>query len=414
MVHPLRPMMTFKYKLYKSHKFGYLEALLPIACDIYNWVLLTKREAYSWDKTNISLYEMQKMVKDRRNESNSAWKMIGSQAVEQIIDRIYNGYERFFGDLKRGVKTSPPKLKKTPKYRSITFRQGRGYKLLDNNIIYISGQGWKGRGGKTFRFHKHRDWRGQIKTLTIKKNNLGEWFIYITTDYEGKLPEPTRTGKSVGLDFGLKTFLTTSDGQMIQSPQFFKQGLREIKRLSKLLNSKKKGSNNWERARLNLARAHESITNKRKDFHWKLAVKLCQQYEFICLEILNLKGMKALWGRKVSDLGFYQFVQILKWEAQKHGCRVIQIDRWYPSSKECGACWHINQSLSLRDREWNCVACNAHHDRDLNAAQNILRVGLATLAGADVRPLKPLRKQGKKAFGVDNTRSKRHKSLRIN
>jgi putative transposase len=404
--HPFMPRTTFKFKTYNTHKTGYLEALLPIACDIRNFVLATKKEAWEKEGKNISLYEMQKIVRDRRNENNSSWQMLGSKAVEQIIDRIYNGYTLFFSNLKRGVKASPPKFKSSKKYRSITWKQhGVGWELLEGtNQIRI--------GKETFKFHKHREIQGTPKTLTAKKSKTGEWFIYITTDYEAKVETPTRTGKSVGLDFGLKTFLTCSDGEKIQSPEFFKQDLRLIRKLSKALSSKVKGSKNWERARLALARAHEKIANKRRNFHYKLAVKLCEQYEFICLETLNLKGMKALWGRKVSDLGFYQFVQILKWEAQKHGCKVIQIDRFYPSSKECSACWEINQDLSLRDREWTCTHCNTKHDRDLNAAQNILRVGLATLAGADVRPSKTGRKaSSKKAFGVDR-RSARPKQSR--
>jgi putative transposase len=407
-------MKTYAYKLYTTRKTRYLDALLTVACDIYNWVLLTKREAYSRDKTYISLYDMYGLVRDRRNEPNSAWQMINATATRQIVDRIYIGYDHFFDDLRRGVKTSPPKFKKTPKYRSITFRQDTGYKLLDDNTLYISGQSYHGRGGKTFRFHKHRDWEGKIKTLTVKKNSLGEWFIYITTDFQEASKQETRSGKSVGFDFGLKNFLTGSDGTAIQSPLFFKQSSKKIRRLNQQLDSKVKGSGNSKRALRALAKAHDDIANQRKDFHWQLAYQLVQTYETICLETLNLKGMQALCSRKIGDLGLYSFVQKLVYMASKYGSKVIFIDRFYPSSKTCSCCQHINETLDLKDREWDCSNCGTHHDRDANAAINIHTqgmsllkskngVGISTLVGVEVRPAKPTRKRGKQALSVDGT-----------
>jgi putative transposase len=363
---------------------------------------LTKREAYAKDKTNISEFEMKALVKNRRNEPNSAWKMLNAQTVQQIIERVYDGYALFFKNRKRGVKTSPPKPKKQSKYRSITFKQN-GYKLT-SGTIYIGGHEHNGKGGKKFKFHKHREIEGKVKTITLKRNPLGEWFLFITTDHQNTSPKQTRSGKSVGLDFGLKTFLVGSDGTKIQSPEFFKQSSREIKKLSKSVSKKQRGSNNRKRAKLDLARAYERIANQRKDFHWKLAYQLVHSYEAICLETLNLEGMKRLWGRKISDLGLYSFVQILQYMGEKYGCQIVFIDQWYPSSKTCSCCGWIKEDLDLQDREWDCLNCGAHHNRDENAATNIHRVGISTLAGAEVRPSETVRKNArKKALGVDRT-----------
>ena len=134
-----------------------------------------------------------------------------------------------------------------------------------------------------------------------------------------------------------------------------------------------------------MALLHCRISNQRKDFHFKLAALLAKQNKIICIEDLNLVGMKALWGRKVSDLGFASFVSILEHQATKTGCSVVKIDRWYPSSKECHCCHAINHNLQLRDRIWTC-SCGVTHDRDVNAAINIERVGMSTLGLGDVRP----------------------------
>ena len=133
-----------------------------------------------------------------------------------------------------------------------------------------------------------------------------------------------------------------------------------------------------------LARKHRKIERQRNDFHWKLAHLLTDEYDEIRLETLNLQGMKALWGRKISDLGFADFVAKLKYIASKKGVKIVFIDKWYPSSKTCSACGAVNETLNLRDRTWQCSGCGATHDRDRNAAINIYRVGASTLDGEDV------------------------------
>ena len=178
------------------------------------------------------------------------------------------------------------------------------------------------------------------------------------------------------------TFKTGSNDY--ESPQFFKHGLNTIERANRKHSRKVKGSKNRERARINLARKHRKITNQRQNFHWKLAHDLTDRYDWISLETLNIKGMKSLWGRKVSDLGFYDFVQKLKHIASKKGREIRFVDKWYPSSKTCHVCGAIHQDLNLRDRTWQCPSCPSCYtelDRDRNAAINIHRVGASTLSG---------------------------------
>ena len=194
------------------------------------------------------------------------------------------------------------------------------------------------------------------------------------------------TGKIAGFDFGLKRYLTGSNGHDIESPLFFKRSVNAIKRASRKHSTKRKGSTNRQRARLNLARKHRTIEHQRNDFHWKLADQLIDEYDEIRLEDLNLAGMKVLWGRKVSDLGFADFVLKLVYIAQEKGVKITFINRWYPSSRTCSACGAVNEALNLRDRTWQCPSCHTELDIDRNAAINIYRVGASTHEGEDVRP----------------------------
>jgi len=237
-----------------------------------------------------------------------------------------------------------------------------------------------------YQFWKSREIEGTIKTVTIKRTPLGELFLaVVVVDNISDLGIKSATSKIAGFDFGLKTFLTCSDGSQIESPQFLKQSLNLIKRASRSHSKKVKGSANKERDRKNLVRKHEDVTNRRSDWFWKLAHELTDKFDILCFETLNLKGMKKLWGRKVSDLAFREFTQILDWVAIKKGKQVIYIDPWYPSSKTCSKCDHILEKLDLAIRVWRCPSCQGINDRDENAAINICTVGASTAGVGDVR-----------------------------
>ncbi len=230
-----------------------------------------------------------------------------------------------------------------------------------------------------------REIKGKIKTLTVKRNPLGELFILVVTDYMDE-QFGVVTGKIAGFDFGLKTFLTVSDGTTIDSPLFFKKFRSLLRKANQNLSSKKKGSNNWYKAKKHLARDHEFISNKRKDWFWKLAHELTNKYDVLIFEDLNLKGMKRLWGRKISDLSFATFLEILICVANNKGKTIHFVDRFYPSSKTCSRCGYINKELSLKDREWDCPNCNTKDiPRDLNAAINLQREGASSLGLDTVR-----------------------------
>lgn len=384
---------TFSYKLYNNKRNKYLHSKIDAAASIWNHCINLHRRYYRIYKKHLHKFELQKhLAKIKHLHPN--WNQVGSQAIQDITDRIDKGYQRFFKwcKTKSGPKARPPKFKKAKNYKSITLKQS-GYALIADNQIRI--------GKRIFKFFNSRIVKGKIKTLTIKRDSLGDIYLYFSCDLSA-LPKDhfddvenvendseikAATGKSAGFDFGMKTFLTCSDGNEFISPEFFKQSLKNVQKANKKFSKKKKGSNNRNRARLVLACQHKKIMNQRNNFHWQLANKLANDYEYLFFETLNLEGMKKLWGRKVSDLGFGNFLQILKYKCSQNNSHLCFIDKWYPSSKLCNLCGCINENLNLKDREWECMDCKAIHNRDANASQNILREGLRALAGVGTSTL---------------------------
>ncbi|MCL6751607.1 transposase [Nostoc sp. CCCryo 231-06] len=324
-----------------------------------------------WGK-HLSCAKLQSHIAKLRKR-NPFWQSVGSQAVQDICQRIEKAYQLFFKYNKKGVR--PPGFKKVKKYKSFTLKLA-GYKFLGGNRIKI--------GNRVYQFWKSRDIEGTVKTLTIKRTPLGELFIVVVVDDAFSPEIKFTTGKIAGFDFGLKTFLTCSDGTRIESPEFFKQSLNAIKKASKHHSKKLKRSANRERARKNLVRKYEDISNSRRDWFWKLAHELTDKFDILCFETLSLKGMQRLWGRKISDLAFGEFLQILEWVAKKKSKQIIYIDRSYPSSKTCSNCGHILESLDLSVREWRCHQCQSVNGRDENAAKNIQIVGASTIKLGDV------------------------------
>jgi putative transposase len=236
-----------------------------------------------------------------------------------------------------------------------------------------------------YRFWYSRPIEGNVKQVTVKRDTLGDFYITITTDNEGLIPEP-RTGETAGFDFGLKTFLTCSDGTKYESPLFYKRSARKVVKANRSLSKKKRGSNNREKARMTLARAHRKIQRQREDHHWKLALDLVRKFDVCFFEDLNLKGMVRLWGRKVSDLAFGDFMLKMRWQAHKRCKDVETIDRWTATTTVCHSCGQKHAFIDLKVREWGC-SCGINHDRDINAAINIKKVGTSTFLNRSAQPL---------------------------
>ena len=324
---------------------------------------------------NISISRLNAHVAKLKKTTQPHWKDLPSQVVQDVVLRYGKSRDAFFENIKARKagettrKVGFPKIKPRQKYNSMTFTQA-GYTLEENRIkINCIETG--------FSFHKHREISGVIKTITLKRDRCGDYWICFSCETVDDAEPKSKTGQSAGFDYGNTTFLTSDAGDKIASPQFFKQSLRTLRSLNKALSRKVKGSNNYYRACRALARQHRKVARQREDWQWKLADDLCTAFDTLCFETLNLDGMKRLWGRKVSDHAFYQFLQILAQKCAKHGKKFVKISQWTATTKPCSDCGYHNKDLSLSDRQWTCPECGSHHDRDINAAINIKRAGLA-------------------------------------
>jgi putative transposase len=275
---------------------------------------------YKLTGKHLNQYALMKQLAKLKKRPKYAWlNLIPSQAWQDVVQHIEQGYQLFFRNLKHGIKTAPPTFKKIAKFKSYTLKQA-GWKLLDGGKVQI--------GKRTYKLCNDRPMVGDVKTVTIKRDARNDLYLCFSLEVEEPKSVPT-SGKMAGFDFGLKTFLTVSDGfnsYGIQSPEFFKQGLNEVKRANRCLSRKVKGSNNRHKAKRILAKAHKRIADKRLDWFFKLANELTDKYDSLFFETLNLKGMQRLGGRKVSDLAFGTFLSGLKWVAEKKGKVVSFVD----------------------------------------------------------------------------------------
>ncbi|MEM6284871.1 MAG: transposase, partial [Chloroflexota bacterium] len=257
---------------------------IDIAGIIWNHALALSRRYYRCYGTGLSFNRLQKHIARLRSKTVrfGYWRKLGSQAVQDVVQRLEKAYKRFF----KG-QGGFPRFKKVKKYPSFTLKQA-GWKLLGGNKVQLLSRNYK--------FVKSRDIPGTIKTVTVKRDSMGRVWICFSVVMTIFVPEAT-TSQIGGFDFGLKTFLTNDEGRTIESPQFFKQSQRKIAALNRELSRKKDGSSNRKRAKYQLAKAHDDIKNRRRDWFFKLAHDLCDCYQTMYFETLNLRGMQRLWGR---------------------------------------------------------------------------------------------------------------------
>ena len=361
-------MISYKYKLCRSKKFTALEHMMSEAAFVWNHALALQRRYYSlaktlgWKRRYIGSTRMQAYFAKHINRTR-----LDAQTVQELLQRQDAAYRLFF----KRVTRRPPKFRKAQDFTSFVFKQ-TGYKLYGNEFII-------NKISKRFKFFRSRDWEGKVKIVRVFRSH-GDWFIVVVTDAEPKSCGKSHTGASAGIDFGLKTFMTFSDGREIEAPQFYKQLLRKVRKWQRLLSKAEKGSAHYRAYRRQLNRVYAELANKRQDWFYQTARVLCREYDYLFIEDLSISGLARMkhWGRKVHDLGWTRFVKVLTYVASKHGTVVHKIDQWYPSSKLCD-CGYKNTGLQLSDRDWVCPVCGQYHPRDAHAAMNIYRRGIADL-----------------------------------
>lgn len=312
-------------------------------------------------------------------------KEVDSRCLNYAKIEVETAFKNWFRSLKNGGNVGFPKFKKkTPagKYHN-TSMPSTPDRLFKGNRIFIPVIKWV-----RFRGYKSLDLTGikKIRNLTIKRTNTGKYFVSVCCDVE--IQEYKHTGSCVGLDLGVKDLIITSNGEKFENKHLLKYSEKRIKHLQKILSKKSKGSKNREKARIKLATAYEKLGNKRKDYLHKLTTKIVRENDIICIEDLNVRCMlkNHKLAKSISDCSFSMIRSILAYKCGWYGRKLVVIGRWSPTSKRCSCCGHTMPVMGLDMREWVCPKCGVYHDRDVNAAKNILDEGLRLLDVGCVPP----------------------------
>ena len=378
-------MRNTNHKLFQDKTLRHLHDECNICGVVKNHFLALCMRYYRRYDKGLSYSKMSKHLTElKKLEKYKHWNIPYSWSLQNVLKRLAQSF-REMKTLGRGH----PKFKSCKKHKGMTFRgeQVKIEKLLDAQKNERNHPTYRIRlNGRWYRFALHRKIQGEIIQVQVTRDALGDVYITLTEDYSEVKYEP-KTGKAEGFDFGIKDFLTGSDGKPYTSPMFYKQNAKQWAEAQREHSRKVKGSNNKERSRKQVARIHKKTANQRADHHWKLAIDLCRSFDILFFEDLNLWGMKALFGKQVSDLAFGEFMRKLKHQSHKRIRSVLKIGRWSPTSKCCCVCDHKNDNLTLSDRQWTCPKCHTHLDRDPNAAMNILKEGVASFGLGVVRPI---------------------------
>ena len=351
-------LKAFKYKLkLNKEQQNYFNNCFGCVRLVYNLGLATKIQEYQSNKINLSFYDLNKQLTDLKKDYKFLTEC-GKDCLQNALINLDQAYSGFF------------KGKGFPKYKN---KHTNNSAKFNQSISITEGKIKLPKIG-LINYYGDREIKGTIKSITVSKNTLGMYFASILVDTE--IPKLVKIDKEIGIDLGIKHFITDSDSTKIDNPKYLRQSEKLLAKEQRKLNKKVKGSNRRKTQKLKVAKIHYKITNQRKDFLHKLSSKLINENQVIYLENLNIAGMikNHKLAKSISDASWSEFVRQLQYKAIWYDRKVIQIDRYEPTSKKCNCCGYINKELTLDIREWLCI-CGILHDRDINAAINIKKTG---------------------------------------
>ena len=344
---------------------------------VYNWALRLRTDAYYERQERLYYSDTSARLTALKGQPEYSWlNEVAAVPLQQSLRHLDKAFKNFFEG-----RADYPKFHSRHGEQSATY-VGTAFKW-DGTTLTLA------RMDTALNIVWSRPLPKGCKptTVTITKDKASRYFLSILVEEDIKhLP---RVKKQVGLDLGLKSMVITSDGEHVGNPRYRRSDEKKLAKAQRRLSKKKKGSKNRAKARLKVAKAHAKIADRRRDYQQKLSTRIIRENQTICIESLQVKNMvkNHSLASSISDVGWSEFTRQLEYKAEWYGRTLIKIDKWYPSSKRCHCCGHVLDSLSLDERFWMCPECKAFHDRDINAAKNVLAAGLAVSAcGEAVRP----------------------------
>jgi putative transposase len=338
---------------------------------VYNWALSERTKAFQRGE-RMNYAQSSAALTALKRDPEFAWlNEVSSIPTQQALRHLQTAFANFFAK-----RAAYPSFKRKDGRQSAEFtRSGFGFDVGTRRLT-ISRMG-------DLKVKWSRRVTCDPSTVTVIRNPSGRYFVSLTVDVD--VAALAETGQSVGIDFGVARLATLSTGERIANPRHRQSRARRLALLQKRLAKKQKGSKRRAVAKRAVARQHEKIGNCRKDALEKLTTRLVTEFDVICIENLNLRGMvkNHSLARSLSDASIGMAIRMLEEKAERYGKRTVRVDRWFPSSKMCSGCGHVVSALPLNIREWDCPSCGSVHDRDLNAAHNIAAAGLAVIAHGD-------------------------------
>ena len=337
---------------------------------VYNHMLRLRMDAWYERQERIGYHETSKLLTELKKQSEYEWlKEVSSVPVQQSLQHLQTAFNNFFAK-----RAGYPSFKSKHGKQSATY-VASAFKWNDNKLTLA-----KMKEPLAIRFSRTIPKAAKVTTVTISKDTAGRYFVsMLCDDVVAALPEAT---ERIGIDLGLTHFAILSNGEKIAAPNIFRKNEKKLAKLQRRLSKKQKGSKNRAKAKRKVARIHAKIADTRRDFTHKLSTRLIRENQTIAVETLEVKNMvkNGNLAKSISDAGWSEFVRQLEYKAKWYGRTLVGIDKWYPSSKRCSECGFIVSKMPLSIREWTCPECGVVHDRDINAARNILAAGLAASA----------------------------------